>query len=49
LDCQTIIGLPADGGAAIVVNSGNANAFTGREGGVATEAVTTAVADMLGL
>jgi glutamate N-acetyltransferase/amino-acid N-acetyltransferase len=49
LDCQTIIGLPADGGAAIVVNSGNANAFTGREGVVATEAVTTAVADMLGL
>ena len=49
LDCQTKIGLPADGGAAIVVNSGNANAFTGREGVVATEAVTTAVADMLGL
>ena len=49
LDCQTIIGLPADGGAAIVVNSGNANAFTGREGVVATKAVTTAVADMLGL
>jgi len=49
LDCQTKIGLPADGGAAIVVNSGSANAFTGREGGVATKAVTTAVADMLGL
>ena len=49
LDCQNKIGLPADGGAAIVVNSGNANAFTGREGVVATEAITAAVADTLGL
>ena len=49
LDCQNKIGLPADGGAAIVVNSGNANSFTGREGVVATEAITAAVADTLGL
>ena len=49
LDCQRKIGLPADGGAAIVVNSGNANAFTGRSGVVATEAITHAVADQFGI
>ena len=49
LDCQTKIGLPADGGAAIVVNSGNANAFTGHNGVAATQAVTAAVADACGV
>lgn len=49
LDCQAKIGIPSDQGAAIIVNSGNANAFTGRNGVTATKAVTTAVANTLGL
>lgn len=47
LDCQTKIGGGGTGGAAIVVNSGNANAFTGANGVKATTAVTQAVADTL--
>jgi glutamate N-acetyltransferase/amino-acid N-acetyltransferase len=50
LDCQAKIGLTdASAGAAIVVNSGNANAFTGKNGVEATRAVTQAVADCLDL
>ncbi|MDQ7071502.1 MAG: bifunctional glutamate N-acetyltransferase/amino-acid acetyltransferase ArgJ [Rhodobacterales bacterium] len=49
LDCQAKIGGTSDGGAAIIVNSGNANAFTGRNGTEATEAVTGAVADVLAI
>ncbi|QPM91429.1 bifunctional glutamate N-acetyltransferase/amino-acid acetyltransferase ArgJ [Pseudooceanicola algae] len=49
LDCQEKIGLDSAGGAAIVVNSGNANAFTGRNGTEATRAVTSATAAALGL
>ncbi|OWU86027.1 N-acetylglutamate synthase [Oceanicola sp. 22II-s10i] len=49
LDCQAKIGGDGDAGAAIVVNSGNANAFTGRNGIEATRAVTTAAAKALGL
>ncbi len=51
LDCQAKIGNdgPSDAGAAIIVNSGNANAFTGRNGQAATQAVTGAVAQALGL
>ena len=49
LDCQAKITGHSDSGAAIVVNSGNANAFTGRNGVEATKAVTQAVADTLGL
>lgn len=49
LDCQAKIGLESDAGAAIIVNSGNANAFTGKNGVEATRAVTTAVADALEL
>jgi len=49
LDCQAKIGLPVTDGAAIIVNSGNANAFTGKNGTQATKAVTGAVASLLGL
>ncbi|MWB76756.1 bifunctional glutamate N-acetyltransferase/amino-acid acetyltransferase ArgJ [Pseudooceanicola sp. 216_PA32_1] len=49
LDCQAKIGGDGDAGAAIVVNSGNANAFTGRNGIEATRAVTSAAAAVLGL
>lgn len=51
LDCQAKLkarkGLEA--GAAIVVNSGNANAFTGAGGQAAVDAVTGAVAEALGI
>ncbi|WP_297770817.1 bifunctional glutamate N-acetyltransferase/amino-acid acetyltransferase ArgJ [uncultured Roseovarius sp.] len=49
LDCQEKIGGVASGGAAILVNSGNANAFTGRRGAESVEAVTGAVAETLGI
>lgn len=49
LDCQAKIGRAGDEGAAIIVNSGNANAFTGRSGIEAVRHVTTAVADALDL
>ncbi|PJE27609.1 glutamate N-acetyltransferase [Pseudooceanicola antarcticus] len=49
LDCQAKIGLDGSGPAAIVVNSGNANAFTGKNGVTATKAVTRAAAEALGL
>ncbi|MGR3712899.1 MAG: bifunctional glutamate N-acetyltransferase/amino-acid acetyltransferase ArgJ [Shimia sp.] len=49
LDCQEKIGIENDQGAAIVVNSGNANAFTGRNGIESTKAVTEAVAQTLGV
>lgn len=48
LDCQDKIGGPQDQGAAILVNSGNANAFTGRAGREAVEAVTAATAHATG-
>lgn len=44
LDCQTKIGGSAEAGAAILVNSGNANAFTGKNGVSSVEAITSAVA-----
>ena len=49
-DCQAKLALkvPADAGAAIVVNSGNSNAFTGRVGDEAVAVVTQGVADALG-
>lgn len=43
LDCQSKIGGATDTGAAILVNSGNANAFTGKGGVTAVEAITAAV------
>ncbi len=51
LDCQTKLKakVPQDAGAAIIVNSGNANAFTGAGGQSAVDAVTGAVAEALGL
>lgn len=49
LDCQAKLGRPSEAGAAIIVNSGNANAFTGRNGEEATKAVTASVARVLGL
>ncbi|MDU8910205.1 bifunctional glutamate N-acetyltransferase/amino-acid acetyltransferase ArgJ [Aestuariicoccus sp. MJ-SS9] len=49
LDCQAKIALPSEDGAAIIVNSGNSNAFTGRNGVEATRAVTQAVATVLDL
>jgi glutamate N-acetyltransferase / amino-acid N-acetyltransferase len=49
LDCQAKIGGASDEGAAIVVNSGNANAFTGRGGTDAVEAITAAAAEACGV
>ena len=49
LDCQAKIGLDSDAGAAIIVNSGNSNAFTGKNGVESTRAVTQAVAQTLDL
>lgn len=49
LDCQGKIGSAAVGGAAIIVNSGNANAFTGRGGIASVKAITTATAHALGV
>ena len=50
-DCQTKLAMkaPAGAGAAIVVNSGNSNAFTGAVGDLAVAAVTGGVAEALGL
>ncbi|WP_423210990.1 bifunctional glutamate N-acetyltransferase/amino-acid acetyltransferase ArgJ [Paracoccus yeei] len=51
LDCQAKLALKPDAGAgaAIIVNSGNANAFTGRNGQEAVDKVTGAVASSLGI
>jgi glutamate N-acetyltransferase/amino-acid N-acetyltransferase len=49
LDCQSKIGGASNAGAAILVNSGNANAFTGRNGVEAVEAITSAVAQTCGV
>ena len=50
-DCQAKLAMKgADGaGAAIVVNSGNSNAFTGKLGDAAVAAVTRAAAEVLGI
>ncbi len=49
LDCQDKIGGSSEDGAAIVVNSGNANAFTGRAGREAVSAVAIAAAHATGV
>lgn len=51
LDCQAKLASAAasDAGAAIIVNSGNANAFTGANGQEAVDRLTGAVAEALGL
>jgi glutamate N-acetyltransferase / amino-acid N-acetyltransferase len=50
-DCQDKLTMkvPAGAGAAIVVNSGNSNAFTGKVGDVSVAAVTGSVATALGI
>ncbi len=47
LDCQEKLGGPTDAGAAILVNSGNANAFTGVAGVTAVKAITSEVAALM--
>jgi glutamate N-acetyltransferase/amino-acid N-acetyltransferase len=49
LDCQSKIGLPSDGAAAILVNAGNSNAFTGSAGVEAVQKIAGAVAGRLGI
>lgn len=49
LDCQAKIGTDSSVGAAIVVNSGNSNAFTGRAGEGSVAAICEAVAEQTGL
>ncbi len=49
LDCQEKIGLASDAGAAFLVNSGNANAFTGKNGAETVAALSRAVAAALDL
>jgi len=49
LDCEAKIGLPTGGKAAILVNSGNANAFTGAAGAASVLAICGAVAERLGV
>ncbi len=44
LDCQSKIRLGDEGGAAIIVNSGNSNAFTGRAGDESIQAICAEVA-----
>jgi glutamate N-acetyltransferase/amino-acid N-acetyltransferase len=47
LDCQAKLGGASDAGAAILVNAGNSNAFTGAAGVEAVEAITAAVAQTM--
>lgn len=49
LDCQEKIALDSAEGAAILVNAGNANAFTGKNGVSSVKAITEAVAVCLDL
>ncbi|GFE49309.1 arginine biosynthesis bifunctional protein ArgJ [Roseobacter cerasinus] len=49
LDCQDKLGKPTSDAAAILVNSGNANAFTGRNGRDATAAIVKATAAACGV
>ncbi len=49
LDCQDKISGPTPNGVAILVNSGNSNAFTGARGRESVAAITGAVADITGL
>ncbi|MCC7320215.1 MAG: bifunctional glutamate N-acetyltransferase/amino-acid acetyltransferase ArgJ [Rubellimicrobium sp.] len=49
LDCQDKICGTGTGGAAILVNSGNSNAFTGRAGRESVAAITGAVAQEMGI
>lgn len=49
LDCQAKNDGSSTGGAAIIVNSGNSNAFTGRAGREAVERICDAAAENLGI
>jgi len=49
LDCQAKLGGATDAGAAILVNSGNSNAFTGRNGLDSVAAIVSATADATGI
>ncbi len=49
LDCQAKLGGSSEGPAAFLVNSGNANAFTGIAGVEAVQAVTGAISDALAI
>ncbi len=49
LDCQAKLGGPQTEGAVILVNSGNANAFTGHRGKEAVAAITSAAAAVCGV
>ncbi|WP_299563127.1 bifunctional glutamate N-acetyltransferase/amino-acid acetyltransferase ArgJ [uncultured Sulfitobacter sp.] len=49
LDCQAKLGKVSDEGAAILVNSGNANAFTGKSGTTSVEVITASVAQECGV
>ncbi len=49
LDCQAKIGGASDGPAAILVNSGNSNAFTGHYGQTSVAALTQSVSDITGV
>jgi len=49
LDCQAKIGADSTEGAAILVNAGNANAFTGRAGDGSVAAICKTVAEATGL
>ncbi|MDA0962063.1 MAG: bifunctional glutamate N-acetyltransferase/amino-acid acetyltransferase ArgJ [Proteobacteria bacterium] len=49
LDCQAKLGGDYTGGAAIIVNSGNSNAFTGKAGEASVAAICTSVAQAAGV
>jgi len=49
VDCVQKIGLPAEGGAAFLINAGNANAFTGRKGTEAVQTLTAETAEAAGV
>ncbi|MCC5975790.1 MAG: bifunctional glutamate N-acetyltransferase/amino-acid acetyltransferase ArgJ [Rubellimicrobium sp.] len=49
LDCEAKLGAASEAGAAIIVNSGNSNAFTGRKGAASVAAIAGAVAGALDL
>ncbi|MEO1537508.1 MAG: bifunctional glutamate N-acetyltransferase/amino-acid acetyltransferase ArgJ [Pseudomonadota bacterium] len=49
LDCQKKLGGPSDAAAAILVNSGNSNAFTGIKGVQSVRAITEKVSTTLGI
>lgn len=48
-DCESKVGGSSEGAAAILVNSGNSNAFTGRAGEEAVEGLCSRTAEILGV